>query len=137
MAKYVDLTARVVAAFVENNRVSINDLPDLITNVHRALNGVAEPAAPEISEKPSAARVRASIKPDGLVSFIDGKRYAVLKRHLTTHGLTPAEYRERFGLPGDYPMVAPSYAAKRSELAKSMGLGKGGAGPRRTKRSTR
>jgi len=137
MAKYVDLTASVVAAFVENNRISINDLPDLISSVHRALNGIVEPAAPEVSEKPTSAKVRASIKPDGLVSFIDGKRYAVLKRHLTTHGLTPAEYRERFGLPGDYPMVAPSYAAKRSELAKSMGLGRSATGPRRTKRSTK
>jgi predicted transcriptional regulator len=137
MAKYVDLTASVVAAFVENNRISINDLPDLISSVHRALNGVAEPPAPESSEKPSSAKVRASIKPDGLVSFIDGKRYAILKRHLTTHGLTPTEYRERFGLPGDYPMVAPSYAAKRSELAKSLGLGKRATGPRRTKRSTK
>jgi predicted transcriptional regulator len=135
MAKYADLTASVVAAFVENNRISINDLPGLISSVHRALNGVAEPPPPETSDRPSSAKVRASIKPDGLVSFIDGKRYTVLKRHLTTHGLTPAEYRERFGLPRDYPMVAPSYAAKRSELAKSMGLGKGGAAPRRNKRS--
>jgi predicted transcriptional regulator len=98
------------------------------------LNGVAEPSAPESSEKQSSAKVRASIKPDGLISFIDGKRYAILKRHLATHGLTPAEYRERFGLPGDYPMVAPSYAAKRSELAKSMGLGKSAAGSRRSRR---
>jgi predicted transcriptional regulator len=131
MAKYVDLTASVVAAFVENNRISIHDLPSLISGVHQALNGIAEPAAPETAEKPTPAKVRASIKPDGLVSFIDGKRYAVLKRHLTTHGLTPAEYRERFGLPDDYPMVAPSYAAKRSELAKSMGLGRRRAAPRR------
>jgi predicted transcriptional regulator len=137
MSKYVDLTASVVAAFVENNRIAINDLPDLISGVHRALNGVAEPRAHETLERPSAAKVRASIKPDGLVSFIDGKRYTVLKRHLTTHGLTPAEYRARFGLPGDYPMVAPSYAAKRSELAKSIGLGKSAPAPRRGKRSTR
>ena len=74
-------------------------------------------------EKPSPAQIRKSVRPDGIVSFIDGKTYKTLKRHLTSHGLDPRSYRERYGLPADYPMVAPSYAEKRSQLAKQIGLG--------------
>lgn len=124
---FVDLAADIVAAYVSNNPVRTADLPDLIRNVHAALNGlvagtaqVAEEVAPE---KPSPAQIRKSVMPDGIVSFLDGKSYKTLKRHLSSHGLDPHSYRQRYGLPADYPMVAPSYAAMRSELAKSIGLG--------------
>jgi predicted transcriptional regulator len=118
------LAAEIVAAFVENNRLPASELPGLLTSVHRALETVGE--APETrgeTSKPTAAQIRRSIRPDALVSFLDGKPYKQLKRHLGTHGLTPAEYRLRFGLPADYPMTAPDYSARRSELAKAAGLG--------------
>ncbi len=86
----------------------------------------AATSAPE-ADKPSTAQIRKSIRPDGLVSFIDGKTYKTLKRHLTSHGLDPRAYRDRYGLPGDYPMVAPAYAEQRSALAKAIGLGQPGA----------
>lgn len=100
--------------------------------VHAAVAGLsrgateAAPIEAEI-EKPSAAQIRKSVTDDGIVSFIDGKTYKTLKRHLSTHGLDPRSYRERYGLPADYPMVAPSYAAQRSALAKQIGLGRPGA----------
>jgi predicted transcriptional regulator len=128
---FVDLTGDIVAAYVSNNAVRPSDLPDLIRTVHAALNGLADgaaAAAPEAEiEKPTAAQIRKSVTPDGIVSFVDGKTYKTLKRHLTTKGFDPRSYRERFGLPADYPMVASSYAAQRSALAKSIGLGRGNA----------
>ena len=81
----------------------------------------------ENADKPTPAQIRKSVRPEGIVSFIDGKTYKTLKRHLTKHGLNPQSYRDRYGLPGDYPMVAPSYAAQRSALAKAIGLGRPGA----------
>ena len=120
------LTAEIIGAYVENNEVRVEALPDLIKAVYGALIGLGgdseEPAAEE--PKPSAYQVRKSISEGGLVSFIDGRAYKTLKRHLGTHGMTPDEYRSRFGLPASYPMVAPAYAAKRSELAKAAGLGR-------------
>jgi predicted transcriptional regulator len=118
-------TAEIVAAYVEANKIKATDLPKIITTVHDALSGLGQPAEdePETVAKLTAAQVRKSITPDKLISFIDGKGYRLLKRHLSAHGLTPAAYRERFGLPKDYPIVAPSYSAARSELAKSTGLG--------------
>jgi predicted transcriptional regulator len=125
---FVELTGDIVAAYVSNNPVRPADLPDLIRTVHAALNGLANGtagAAPEAEiEKPTAAQIRKSIMPDGVVSFLDGKTYKTLKRHLGTHGLDPVSYRQRFGLPADYPMVSPNYAAQRSALAKSIGLGR-------------
>jgi predicted transcriptional regulator len=125
---FLDLTGDVVASYVSNNPVRPTDLPDLIRSVHAALsglaNGTAQTAAEPEVEKPSAAQVRKSVTPDGIVSFLDGKTYKTLKRHLRTHGLDPNSYRARFGLPVEYPMVAPEYAARRSELAKSIGLGR-------------
>lgn len=122
----IALTAEITAAYVENNEVGAEVLPHLIRAVYGALNGLGvdseEPAAEE--PKPSAYQVRKSISEDGLVSFIDGRTYKTLKRHLGTHGMTPDEYRNRYGLPASYPMVAPAYAAKRSELAKAAGLGR-------------
>ena len=125
---FVDLTGDLVAAYVANNPVRPSDLPELIRTVHAALNGLvngtaAVPPEAEI-EKPSAAQIRKSVQPDGIISFLDGKSYKTLKRHLGTHGLDPVSYRQRFGLPADYPMVSPNYAAQRSALAKSIGLGR-------------
>lgn len=130
----IELAGDIVAAYVSKNHIQAAELPALIANVHAAissliLNGnaaAAAPAEPEI-EKPSAAQIRKSVTDDGIVSFIDGKTYKTLKRHLTSHGLDPRSYRERYGLPANYPMVAPSYAAQRSALAKQIGLGRPGA----------
>ena len=118
------LTADIVAAHVSNNSVSVNDLPALIQNVHGALNGIAQQgAAPEPRPEPRVP-VRSSIKPDYIVCLEDGKRLKMLKRHLMTHyNLTPDQYRQKWGLAPDYPMVAPNYAEQRRTLAKSIGLG--------------
>jgi predicted transcriptional regulator len=126
----VDLSAEIVSAYVARNHVSITDLPGLIASVHATLNSLAIGAPPVSAadeiEKPTPAQVRKSITPDALISFVDGKPYKTLKRHLTGHGLDPYSYRQRYGLPNDYPMVAASYAAQRSELAKAIGLGRAG-----------
>ena len=126
----VETTANLVAAYVSNNSVPSAELPALIAAIQGAITGLATgsvaTAEAEVVAKPSASAVRKSISDDGIVSFIDGKAYKTLKRHLTSHGITPEQYRERYGLPRDYPMVAPSYAAKRSELARSIGLGQVG-----------
>jgi predicted transcriptional regulator len=118
------LTADIVAAHVSNNSVAVNDLPTLIQNVHGALTGIAnQGAAPEAKPEPKVS-VRASVKPDYIVCLEDGKKQKMLKRHLmTNHGLTPDEYRQKWGLAADYPMVAPNYAEQRRTLAKSIGLG--------------
>jgi predicted transcriptional regulator len=125
---FLDLAGDIVAAYVSNNPVRPSDLPDLIRNVYGALsgldNGTAKAAAEPEVEKPTAAQIRKSVTPEGIISFLDGKTYKTLKRHLTGHGLDPQGYRARFGLSADYPMVAPEYAARRSELAKSIGLGR-------------
>ena len=118
------LTADIVAAHVSNNSVAVNDLPNLIQNVHSALSGIsASSAAPEARPEPKVS-IRASIKPDYIVCLEDGKKQKMLKRHLmTNHGMTPDEYRQKWGLAADYPMVAPNYAEQRRTLAKSIGLG--------------
>lgn len=126
----IDLTAEVVAAYVANNPISPSELPKLLTAVHTALIGLesgssAPPDEPEV-EKATPAQIRKSITPDALISFIDGKPYKTLKRHLGTHGLDPHAYRQRYGLPNDYPMVASGYAKQRSDLAKAIGLGRPG-----------
>jgi predicted transcriptional regulator len=124
--KALQLTTDVVAAFLGQNRVSRDALPDLIRSIYGALSAAFEPEASAEPQQPSPAKIRASIKPDVLISFEDGRPYRMLKRHLRTHGLTPAQYREKWGLAADYPMVAPSYSASRSEVAKKMGFGKKG-----------
>jgi predicted transcriptional regulator len=121
----IDLTAEIVSAYVSNNTVPAADLPALIANVHRALTntqmGMAEPAPEPL--KP-AVNPKKSVFPDYIVCLEDGKKFKSLKRHLRTHyDLSPEEYREKWGLAADYPMVAPNYAAARSALAKKMGLG--------------
>jgi predicted transcriptional regulator len=118
------LTADIVAAHVSNNSVAVNDLPNLIQNVHGALTGISSrSAAAEPKQEPKVS-IRASIKPDYIVCLEDGKKQKMLKRHLmTNHGMTPDEYRQKWGLSADYPMVAPNYAEQRRTLAKSIGLG--------------
>ncbi|MEK9647028.1 MAG: MucR family transcriptional regulator [Alphaproteobacteria bacterium] len=116
-------TADIVASHVQNNSVAINDLPQLIQTVHESLTGLSG-AAP--AEKPQpAVSIRRSVTPDYIICLEDGRKLKMLKRHLATaYGMTPAEYREKWGLPADYPMVAPNYAKQRSSLAKQIGLGK-------------
>jgi predicted transcriptional regulator len=120
------LTADVVAAHVSNNSVAVSDLPQLIANVHGALKALGGGAMPE--EKPTPfVPIRASVKPDFIICLEDGKRLKMLKRYLRVqHNMTPDEYRARWNLPKDYPMVAPNYAAQRRDLAKSIGLGRMG-----------
>ena len=119
------LTADIVSAYVSNNTMPASDLPSLIASVHTALGSAGEPSRPvEADHKADKAAIRKSLTPDHLISFIDGKLYKSLKRHLTTNGTTPDEYRAKFGLPKDYPMVAPANSAQRSALAKTLGLGR-------------
>src|SRR3954462_4184471 len=122
----IELAAEIVSAFVSNNSVPVAELPALIGNVHTALNQVASGSAQQPAEeaKAPAVSIKKSVQPDYIVCLDDGKRFKSLKRHLrTTYNLTPDQYRAKWGLAHDYPMVAPNYAAARSELAKQMGLG--------------
>ena len=121
----LDVTARIVAAHLTNNPVEASALPSLIQSVYRTLSSVDEPeAAPSAAQMP-AVPVKKSVFPDFIICLEDGQKLKMLKRHLqTSYGLTPGAYRAKWGLPQDYPMVAPSYAAKRSNLAKQIGLGR-------------
>ena len=121
----ITLTSDIVAAHVSNNNVAVEDVPLLITMVYHALAGLGEPA-PVTEEKPEpAVSIRSSVKKDHLVCLEDGKKMKMLKRHLMTeHGMTPDDYRARWGLGSDYPMVAPDYADTRRDLAKKIGLGR-------------
>lgn len=121
----ITLTADIVSAHVSNNSVSVNDVARLVANVHSALSGLAALKEQEAPKQQPAVSVRASIKPDHLVCLEDGKKMKMLKRHLmTAYGITPADYRAKWELPSDYPMVAPNYAAQRKELALKIGLGR-------------
>ena len=122
---YIELTAGIVSAYVSNNTVASSDIPSLINQIHTALLRVStgmsdaqpEPLKPAVS-------IKKSITPDHLVCLEDGKKFKSLKRHLRTqYNMTPEQYRDKWGLPPDYPMVAPNYAQARSQLAKQMGLG--------------
>jgi predicted transcriptional regulator len=121
----IELTAEIVSAYVSNNNVASGDLSALIGDVHSALHRTSSgPAEPEPEPLKPAISVRKSVTPDYIVCLEDGKKFKSLKRHLRTHyDLTPEEYREKWGLAADYPMVAPNYAKARSNLAKQMGLG--------------
>jgi predicted transcriptional regulator len=124
-ANFIELTASIVSAYVSNNSVAAADIPALINQVHAALSGVSGKAgeAPAEPLKP-AVSVKKSITPEHIVCLEDGKKFKSLKRHLRTqYNMTPEQYREKWGLGPDYPMVAPNYAAARSQLAKEMGLG--------------
>lgn len=127
-SELVSLTADIVAAHVSNNSVAISDLSILISNVHAALSGLG--ATPVVESKPEpAVSIRSSVKPDYIVCLEDGKKLKMLRRHLMTHyNMTPDDYRAKWGLSPDYPMVAPSYAEKRRVLAKEIGLGTKGRG---------
>lgn len=123
-------TARIVSAYVSHSHVPAAEIDVFIRRAHAAVANLGNEPRNEAESaairKPTAAQISNSIRPDGLISFINGRTYASLKRHLTAHGLGPHSYRQRYGLPKDYPMVAPSYAALRSELAKRIGLGRPG-----------
>ena len=120
----VGLTADIVSAHVSNNSVAVNDLPQLIQNVHQALSGLGQVKEEPAPKQEPAVSVRSSIKPDYVVCLEDGLKMKMLKRHLMTdHGMTPDQYRQKWGLGADYPMVAPNYAEQRRTLAKKIGLG--------------
>ena len=129
------MTTQIVASHVANNAVAVSDLPGLIQQIHQTLATVPGDAA--VSERPKpAVTIKRSVTPDYIVCLEDGKKLKMLKRHLmTSYGMTPDEYRERWGLPADYPMVSPNYAAQRSALAKKIGLGTKPRKRRRKKKS--
>ncbi|WP_082476482.1 MucR family transcriptional regulator [Methylobacterium sp. Leaf99] len=126
-ADFLELSADIVAAYVSNNSLPPTDIGMLLAGVYAAIKGLAKggSAAPEEDNiaKATPAQIKKSITPDGLISFEDGKSYKTMRRHLTLRGLTPEGYRAKYGLPADYPMVAPSYSAARSAIAHSFGLG--------------
>ena len=119
----VELAAEIVAAFVSYNPLPKSELPSLIEAVHSAVKRLGESAPPQVEAKTPAVPIRRSITPDFLICLDDGKRFKSLRRHLTSLGLTPAQYRAKWNLPSDYPMTAPNYAAQRSAIAKTLGLG--------------
>ncbi|MDC7812182.1 MucR family transcriptional regulator [Sphingomonas koreensis] len=128
----VAMTIEVVASYVAHNNIRPEDVPDFIAKTHAAISGIAKEAEPPAADAPPveaeftpAVTVRKSLaSPDHILSMIDGKPYKSLKRHLGRHGLTPADYRARYGLKSDYPMVAPGYSAQRREVAQRLGLGR-------------
>ncbi|MBQ1542828.1 MucR family transcriptional regulator [Caulobacter sp. CCUG 60055] len=127
-SEIIEMTADIVSAYVGNNSVVAGDLPALIQSVHRALSTVSgAPEAVEVAPKEPAVPVKRSITPDYLICLEDGRKFKSLKRHLRTkYNMSPEDYRAKWALPKDYPMVAPNYARARSDLAKQMGLGQGG-----------
>lgn len=125
----VTLTADIVAAHVSNNSVAISDIPLVIRSVHEALAGLATPPEPEPEPQQPAVSVRSSVKPDYIVCLEDGKKLTMMRRYLMTKfGMTPDDYRAKWNLPKDYPMVAPNYSERRRVLAKEIGLGAKGRG---------
>ena len=124
-SNYIELAADVVSAYVSNNSVPASDLPGLIGEVHIALSKIGNGSAELPAEAPKpAVSIKKSVTPDYIICLEDGKKFKSLKRHLRTqYNMTPEQYREKWGLAPDYPMVAPNYAKARSELAKEMGLG--------------
>jgi predicted transcriptional regulator len=126
----IELSAEIVCAYVSHNALSPTDLPKLIAEVHGALRGLQSTGIVEpVEELKPAVPIRKSVAPDYIICLEDGKKFKSLKRHLRTHyDLSPEEYREKWGLPSDYPMVAPNYSATRSRLAKDNGLGRKAGG---------
>jgi predicted transcriptional regulator len=131
--RLISLTAEIVSAYVSHNSLASNELAGLIKSVHAALGASGSPASapPATIAGPTIAQIRKSITPDALISFEDGKPYKTIRRHLATKGLTIDEYKTKWGLPKDYPSVAPAYSAARSEMAKSLGFGRGGRKPKK------
>ena len=123
-ADLLSLTTEIVSSYVSNNTVDAGDLPAVIDQVYKSLSGVSADGSITADRPQPAVPIKRSITPDYLICLEDGKKLKMLKRHLkTAYNMTPEQYRERWGLPADYPMVAPSYAEKRSKLAKDIGLG--------------
>ncbi|TPI13002.1 transcriptional regulator [Mesorhizobium sp. B4-1-3] len=124
-ADLVGLTADLVSAYVSQNPMPVAGLPDLIASIHSSLSGLGRPSVSALPKQDPATNPKRSVTPDYIICLEDGKKFKSLKRHLAVHyGLTPDEYREKWGLKPDYPMVAPNYAAQRSTLAKAAGLGR-------------
>jgi predicted transcriptional regulator len=123
-AELLALTADIVSSHFANNTVAVADVPNIIQNVYATLAGLGSPVEAVVARQEPAVSIRSSIKPDYIVCLEDGKKLKMLKRHLMTrYGMTPDDYRTKWGLPADYPMVAPNYAEQRRTLAKSIGLG--------------
>jgi predicted transcriptional regulator len=124
---YIEMSADIVSAYVSNNSIPSSELANLLASVHATVSGLAaggaDAPAKDGVEKATPAQIKKSITPDALISFEDGKPYKTLRRHLTLRGLSPEAYREKHGLPVDYPMTSASYSAQRSKLALSSGLG--------------
>jgi predicted transcriptional regulator len=118
----VELAAKILSAYVTRNSVPADVLPGLLAEVHRSITGLDHPPEPQV-RRPTEAQIRASIRPDSLISFEDGKPYKALRRHLTIRGLTPEAYRAKWGLPVDYPLVSAAYSARRSTISRQIGLG--------------
>lgn len=126
----LELTAHIVSAYVEKNRLPASGLGDLIASVSASIGGLGQPAVPVAAPLTPAVNPKKSVTPDYIICLEDGKKFKSLKRHIGVHfGLTPDAYRAKWGLPSDYPMVAPNYAASRSQLAKAIGLGRKAAPP--------
>ena len=125
----VEMTAELVSAYVAKNSVPVADLPALIVSIHGALGGLGKPSQPEVAVEPPkpAVSIKKSITDEYIISLEDGRKLKSMKRYLAGLGMTPADYRAKWGLPHDYPMVAPAYAAHRSTLAKNLGLGRKGS----------
>lgn len=126
MSDFIELTADIVSAYVSNNSVPTSELPNLISDVHSALSRVGAGIAPELPVEPQkpATSIKKSVTPEYIICLEDGKQFKSLKRHLRTqYDMSPDQYREKWSLPPEYPMVAPAYAEARSRLAKEMGLG--------------
>jgi predicted transcriptional regulator len=124
-ADLVGLTADIVSAYVSQNPLPVAGLPDLIASIHSSLTGLGQSKVADLPKQEPATNPKRSVTPDYIICLEDGKKFKSLKRHLNVHyGLTPDEYREKWGLKSDYPMVAPNYAAQRSTLAKAAGLGR-------------
>lgn len=132
----LELTAHIVSAYVEKNRLPASGLGDLIASVSASIGGLGQPAAPVAAPLIPAVNPKKSVTPDYIICLEDGKKFKSLKRHIGVHfGLTPDAYRAKWGLPADYPMVAPTYAASRSQLAKAIGLGRKAAPPAPVKKT--
>ena len=123
---HIEMTAEIVAAYVSRNSVPAGDLPNLIRSIHQTVSTLGAPPVAEVAPEPlkPAVPVKRSITDEYIISLEDGRKLKSMKRYLAGLGMTPAQYREKWGLPHDYPMVAPSYAAHRSALAKTLGLGR-------------
>jgi predicted transcriptional regulator len=129
---HLELTGDIVSAYVAANNIQRSELPGLISDVHSALTNLGKSPAEPKAEPP--VPIKQTIKPDYIISLEDGRRYKSMKRHLSSRGITPVQYREKWGLRPDYPMVAPNYSKARSELAKALGLGQARKGQARKAR---